>query len=421
MRGLTCIPPNKHASARNATASLGVQAPPAPSSRRLASPQKLVLSRRLAAASADAGTSLEPIKQQQLSQGEDAVAAALSAAQASLQAAEDGLDKVPHLPSARDPRQAEAMRKLVTRFQLALVIGAVIISHRFGALAQLASGLVAALCIGGWGIGKGSLSLSGAIAAVAVGLGTLGSSFRFGAVLLAFFFSGSKLTAWKEEKKQVDEEFKKGGQRDWRQVFCNGLIPALLAVGHGWLTGLRDVPLGGGLEARAITLLSGAFLGYFACCCGDTWASELGQLSEDTPRLITTGRPVQKGTNGGVTLLGMGASVAGGMFTGLVFWACGALSPSLGGPGLQGVAFRQWQLIPLGLAAGLLGSVLDSVLGATVQFTGYNRVTRRITGRPGADVFHISGYPLLDNNLVNLVSATTTAAATAWAALQLFP
>lgn len=51
-----------------------------------------------------------------------------------------------------------------------------------------------------------------------VGAATLGSSLRAGATLLAFYMSSSKLTTLKEELKEVDEEFKKGGQRDWVQV-----------------------------------------------------------------------------------------------------------------------------------------------------------------------------------------------------------
>ena len=50
--------------------------------------------------------------------------------------------------------------------------------------------------------------------------------FRFGAMLLAFFFTSSKLTKKGEDRKRaIDAEFKAGGQRNWYSVIlCSILV-----------------------------------------------------------------------------------------------------------------------------------------------------------------------------------------------------
>ena len=59
---------------------------------------------------------------------------------------------------------------------------------------------------------------SGALAAAVIGAATQASSIRAPATLFAFFLSSSKLTGLKEELKSGTDEFKAGGQRDWKQV-----------------------------------------------------------------------------------------------------------------------------------------------------------------------------------------------------------
>lgn len=78
---------------------------------------------------------------------------------------------------------------------------------------------------------KGSLSTSGCFAAFFVGFISLSVSYRFGIILLLFYYTGSKITRYKEAKKaKLESDYQYGGQRDAIQVFANSLIGTIVAI-----------------------------------------------------------------------------------------------------------------------------------------------------------------------------------------------
>ena len=94
---------------------------------------------------------------------------------------------------------------------------------------------------------------------------------------------------------------------------------------------------------------------HFACCLGDTLASELGILSPTPPILITTLKSVPPGTNGAISLGGTLASIAGGLIMGITMAVCLVVENSK--------CREQWHevVVPLlawGTAAGGLGSMV---------------------------------------------------------------
>lgn len=71
------------------------------------------------------------------------------------------------------------------------------------------------------------------------------------------------------------------------QVLANAGIASILVVIVGTLTNWRDQCLDS-QQSAIVTALIGSIIGHYACCNGDTWSSELGMLSKEQPRLITT-------------------------------------------------------------------------------------------------------------------------------------
>ena len=225
---------------------------------------------------------------------------------------------------------------------------------------------------------------------------------------MGFYFSGSKLTKVRAGfKQQLDANYKPGGQRSARQVLACSLVATLLAVYSVIRFGHDDVGLDFQTAPERSFVLA-SYIGHYACCAADTWASELGVLSKSEPRLITTGKRVPPGTNGGVSVLGLAVSALGGAFIGALYYAASLLSRT-----------AQPQVITLGVVTGLFGSVLDSILGATVQATHFDRVTRKICD-DAPHVEHICGRKWLSNEQVNVVSTLVATAISGALATYLF-
>jgi uncharacterized protein (TIGR00297 family) len=230
----------------------------------------------------------------------------------------------------------------------------------------------------------GALSRSGGWAAALTGGLIFGlGGIAWAVLLLTFFVSSSILSRFlADRKRNLSDKFSKGSRRDHAQVLANGGLGALLAVVHAVLPG-QDWPFL-------------AYAGAMATVNADTWATELGVLSSAPARLITSGKIVERGTSGGVTLPGYLASFAGAALI-----------------GIEADVFAQGNLpvtIGIVIAAGLVGATFDSILGARWQAIYYCPVCQKETERYpvhrcGNRTSHLRGWRWLDNDLVNFISA----------------
>jgi uncharacterized protein (TIGR00297 family) len=247
---------------------------------------------------------------------------------------------------------------------------------------QLPLGFILAVIVAFLAYRVHSLSRSGALAATVVGTVIFGvGGLRWAILLLAFFITSTALTrAFKKRKQAVSEKFSKGGQRDAGQVLGNGGLATLFAALHFFFP-----------DAAWPWI---AFAASLAAVNADTWATELGVLNPHPPRMITDLRKVvERGTSGGISVTGTLASLAGAALIGiLAAW----LGPE---PASVSTAI----IVTL---AGLLGSLFDSLLGATVQAMYFCPKDNKETEKHplhtcGTETIHIRGWKWLDNDWVN--------------------
>ena len=124
---------------------------------------------------------------------------------------------------------------------------------------------------------------------------------------------------------------------------CDGLAQSWLA-GSVWFSHISPA------------LLLAAGLAALAEAAADTVSSEIGQVLGGQPRMITTLRRVEAGTDGAVSLIGTLAGVA-----------AAAIVAEAGAWALGGGYVMFW----ISCAGGVFGLFFDSLLGATLERSGW--------------------------------------------------
>lgn len=263
---------------------------------------------------------------------------------------------------------------------------------------NLLVGLIVSLLLAIYAFKKRELTDGGTVAAWFIGV----SVFAFGgwtwlSLLVLFFLSSALLTRYKEKLKQsAYQEFAKGGTRDFWQVIANGALPALIAVAYF-------------LDPKAP--LFAAYAAVIATATADTWATELGVLSKNA-WLVTTLRKVKSGISGAVSLQGLAFSVAGAAFIGLSAILLNGFNNSIGFSLFSPIFFQQFvgglKFLAIVTAAGFIGTLADSFLGATVQGTYYcdhcKVETEKTVHKCGRKTRLRKGFKNVDNEVVNFIS-----------------
>jgi uncharacterized protein (TIGR00297 family) len=233
-------------------------------------------------------------------------------------------------------------------------------------------------------IGAGAIDKRGFLASLAVGYPILlGGGWRWFVIVATFFVLGVAFTWYRYGyKKSIGSAQEKGGARNWPNILANGGIAALLGLGEF---------LGGGL------VFSVLYVGAVSAAASDTVATELGLLNRAPPRLITDLRKaVSPGTSGGVSPTGFAGTLLASALIGVVAALLGVAS-DLQAP----------YVLAVSISGGVIGSLADSVAGATIQRKSYCSVC----GKPSENLTHCgeptifsSGVKLVDNHVVNVLA-----------------
>lgn len=245
--------------------------------------------------------------------------------------------------------------------------------------------LLAALILG-FGFYRRSITYTGTLhgMAVAIVLYQFGGWMVFSALLI-FFIVGSILSKVGKSKEEIERRVHKNqGARRWIQVYANAGAAVLMVVLGRWT--------GNSIYQDAAIIV-------FAAALADTASSEIGMLSKRAPVSILTFRPTQVGLSGGISFLGISAGLFFAFVMALLFVSRGV------------------EMVLICTVFGILGSLLDSILGEAFQAKYASRIDGTWTEREdGSDnvLVPVKGHRLINNDVVNFVSTISVGFLYVW-------
>jgi len=281
-------------------------------------------------------------------------------------------------------------------------------------------------------IKKSLLTIGGAYSALIVGTIISLCGFEYFVILAGFFFSSTKATNLHKQikTKLLGKSYLKDKKRNAIQVLCKSLFPTIVCLvlfpRYGKGMNLFNLDQ----KEKFKLFLDAFFIGFFESANADTWASELGILSREQPILILKGfKSVPKGINGAISRYGTVCSILGGMFISLVVVVCNILRFGIMNYIYSGieVIFLSIKILLCGGVIGFIGSLIDSILGQTVQLTIYNITKECVIEKESeqeaiknGDELKYYGKDIFNNSGINLVTGVITAIISGYIGILLY-
>jgi uncharacterized protein (TIGR00297 family) len=196
---------------------------------------------------------------------------------------------------------------------------------------------------------KKLLTPAGLLHAGALGVllwGTLG--WQGYGVMMFYFLAGSLVTRiGMAEKEALGIAEKRSGARGPENVWGSALIGSFCAVGIFLLTWNASVE-----ALQWVPLLKLGYVASIGTKLADTCGTEIGKAYGQRTFLITTLKPVPRGTEGAVSLEGTMAGIVGSILLAALAWAVGLISP-------VGIAICT--------IAAFIATNIESLIGATIE------------------------------------------------------